>query len=284
MNPHERSNNDSQWACVMHPSGAVLKDAVERCQGFSANLREPLRRLEVARGRVVLVIGCGDPLLMASCEPVRPWRRYSSFLVGADHAPLLTEHRGTRLCIDVGLAPWAAGEILGEGVREIGRQPVPLEAFLGRKAERLAESLAQVCTWQARFSLVERFLVQSRKQTRQPARGEIRWAWEMIERTGGRIAVTALSRRLGWSHRHFVACFRAHTGICPKAAARHMRLVRAARMLAREPDMDLGMVASRCEFADQSHFTREFHRLAGCAPGAYRRFLEIGATSPLTRP
>lgn len=282
---------------VKRPSGP-LRAHVERYQAFDAIgwLSEPIRRLEIARAQVVLVIGFGYPLGMRVCgedlaadgppsfvtgdDRDLQLDDYQSFLVGPDHAPLLTEHRGLRGCIDISISPWAACELFGGAAGDLGHGPVPLDAVLSGAAGRLQARLAEAGSWQARLVLLETFLRQRVSGARHRVRPEIRWAWDRLEQTAGAIAVTELSRSLGWSHRHFVACFRAQTGLRPKAAARRLRLVRALRLLGRLPHRELGMIAAQCEYADQSHLTRDCRRLAGCTPATYRRLLQAGATTP----
>jgi AraC family transcriptional regulator len=47
--------------------------------------------------------------------------------------------------------------------------------------------------------------------------------------------------------------------------------VRAACELLRNPEWPLAVIAAECGFADQSHFTRVFHRMAGTTPARFRR-------------
>jgi AraC family transcriptional regulator len=47
--------------------------------------------------------------------------------------------------------------------------------------------------------------------------------------------------------------------------------VRAACELLRNPEWPLAVIAAECGFADQSHFTRVFCRLAGTTPARFRR-------------
>ena len=46
--------------------------------------------------------------------------------------------------------------------------------------------------------------------------------------------------------------------------------VRAASELLRDPEWSLAAIAAECGFADQSHFTRVFRRLAGTTPARFR--------------
>jgi AraC family transcriptional regulator len=55
--------------------------------------------------------------------------------------------------------------------------------------------------------------------------------------------------------------------------------VRAACELLRDPEWPLAVIAAECGFADQSHFTRVFRRMAGTTPARLRRTLASHATA-----
>lgn len=269
------------WRQVLRPPPLFLRDRVRPYHTFHAELTDPIERLQLPRGELVLVLGLGEPL---SLEPLglTPSRsRLESFVMGPDHGPLLGRHHGRRSCIDIGIPPWAAAEIFDGAALELGGGAVPLDEFLGTAGRRLQERLANARAWPERFAALDAFLVRRATRARRRTRPEIRWAWEQLERSGGRIPVNVLARAIGWSHRHLVACFRTQTGMTPKVAARRIRLKRAVGKLDRHPGADISMVAAVSDYADQSHLTREFRELAGCTPGAYRRHLLTGSARPI---
>ncbi len=83
------------------------------------------------------------------------------------------------------------------------------------------------------------------------------------------------SRSIVWlpnaSCRHpFARAFRQTTGMPPHRWLLARRVDRAKELLAASP-MRLADIALACGFADQSHFTKVFTRMAGTSPGAWRR-------------
>jgi AraC-like DNA-binding protein len=78
-----------------------------------------------------------------------------------------------------------------------------------------------------------------------------------------------LARLSGLSVRAFERRFQAAFQVSPQKFLRRLRLRMAGRALVftRQSMVD---VALNCGFADQSHFTREFHRYFGCTPREYR--------------
>jgi AraC-like DNA-binding protein len=78
----------------------------------------------------------------------------------------------------------------------------------------------------------------------------------------------AASCRLSVSH--FSRAFKASTGLAPHRWVMAARIESARNLLANST-MSLVDVADECGFADQSHFTRMFGRIAGTSPGQWRR-------------
>jgi AraC family transcriptional regulator len=69
---------------------------------------------------------------------------------------------------------------------------------------------------------------------------------------------------------HFAHAFRQHTGVTMGQQLRALRVEWAAqRMIA--TGESLASLATQAGFSDQSHFTREFRRIYGTSPAAYRR-------------
>lgn len=69
---------------------------------------------------------------------------------------------------------------------------------------------------------------------------------------------------------HFARAFKVSTGLTPHGWMQARRVDRARDLLA--TDLSLAEIALDCGFADQSHFTRVFNRIAGSPPGSWRRY------------
>ncbi|MBW3567489.1 MAG: helix-turn-helix domain-containing protein, partial [Proteobacteria bacterium] len=250
---------------ALHDMPHCLQGRLRSLRALEYALREPFQSLQIPSGRVALVIGIGDSIEMA---PVRPRNRpasFGSFLATADHSPLVARHQGSRACLEITMPPWAAYECFGGANVDLSNTPVALTELLGMSFERLIDRLHACKTWAARFELTETFLTQRFNNNPRFARSEIRWAWQQLDASGS-VPVTDLSRTLGWSHRHFVCCFRNTTGLTPKTASRYLRLERARRLLETDSNDTLCTVAARCGYSDQAHLAREFHALGGCTP------------------
>lgn len=84
------------------------------------------------------------------------------------------------------------------------------------------------------------------------------------------ITLEAIADECGLSLTSFTRAFRKSTGLPPYRWLLTQRVERAKALL-EASDLPLVDVALSCGFADQSHFSRVFLRIAGCTPGARRK-------------
>ena len=84
------------------------------------------------------------------------------------------------------------------------------------------------------------------------------------------VSLDRLAAECQLSRTHFARAFRQTTGMPPHRWLLARRVDRAKELLAASP-MRLADIALACGFADQSHFTKVFTRMAGTSPGAWRR-------------
>lgn len=86
----------------------------------------------------------------------------------------------------------------------------------------------------------------------------------------GRILLADLAAACGLSIRQFTRAFRQTTGFAPHQWLLRRRIDKAMSLLA-HTTQPLSLIATACGFADQSHFTRAFSRVAGMTPARWRR-------------
>lgn len=81
--------------------------------------------------------------------------------------------------------------------------------------------------------------------------------------------VASLAERTGRSERSLQRLLRDWVGLSPKVLIRRFRLHEAMHLLTEAPQTDLADLAYRLRYADQAHFSRDFHRVIGETPSAY---------------
>jgi AraC family transcriptional regulator len=88
----------------------------------------------------------------------------------------------------------------------------------------------------------------------------------------GDLSLRRLAGLAGLSLDGFIRLFKQSAGVPPHQYILRKRVERAQALLG-NPGLSLAEVALRAGFADQSHFSRMFHRLTGLAPRQYRQAL-----------
>jgi AraC-like DNA-binding protein len=100
-----------------------------------------------------------------------------------------------------------------------------------------------------------------------------------IEAAHGALRLDELAARLGRSPRWLQRLFLETVGVTPKFFARMARAARAAELMAAHARAPLADVAAQAGYADQSHMTRDFVRLAGAPPKRWQAaFLQDAGT------
>jgi AraC-like DNA-binding protein len=247
-----------------HP---LLVDVVRRYCGYDHDGTGVTRRREVAQDEVTIILSLG-PLLRVG-GPGHPADRYGSFVAALTDTFAITEHEGLLRGIEVNLSPLGAHMLFGVAMHELSsRLVVPLDDVVGADAGELAERLDAAPCWDARFAILDRFILDRVQQARPPS-PDVEWAWRRLRATGGLLPVGALTRELGCSRRHLIGRFREQVGPAPKTAARLVRFQRTVRLLERHDGGRFAEIAQRCGYYDQPHMNREFRALAGTTPSEF---------------
>jgi AraC-like DNA-binding protein len=233
---------------------------------------------------LTVIFTLDEPLdIAAHPDPAQPAARYDTLVGGLHTTPALVTHDGRQSGIQVALSPLGARALLGVPAGELAGIDVEGTDVLGPLAAQIQDRLRDAADWPRRFELLSGLLL-DRARARAQALGaepgaapgvsrEVRYAWQALLRSGGRIGVAQLAADTGWSDRHLRTQFRQEVGLTPKAAARVVRFDRARRRLAARVAAggppDLAGLAADGGFYDQAHLDREFAALAGCAPTAW---------------
>lgn len=91
----------------------------------------------------------------------------------------------------------------------------------------------------------------------------------MTRRLGKAVTNAEMARATGMSVRAFERAFLREYGLPPQQYLKRLRIQTACRALV-DTRESIAAIAQRCGFADQSHLTREFRRVTGSTPAAYR--------------
>jgi AraC-like DNA-binding protein len=181
--------------------------------------------------------------------------------------------------VDLKLSPVAARAVLGMDLAALEGGCVPLGDALGAAGDRLADELCGARDWDARFDVVERWLLR-RLADGPPVDPVVARAFELLAAHQGRIRIGALCRSLDVSPRHLTRRFGAQVGLSPKTVARQLRFAAVRRRLetAGTDEWSWPEVALAAGYFDQAHLIRDFRELAGVTPTEFlaRRIPEGG--------
>jgi len=254
------------WERVTRSPDPRLRDCLAGpYQGWREHTVGPLRRREVATAIIPIIINLGaDYRIMGRAGEVSR----GSFVAGLHDTWVDVEGAPTSCALQLDLTPLGAWRLLGDGMTTLANATASLDDVAGHETRELVARLHDSDDWDARFDLVDAFLLRRLSRTRSP-QPEVCRAWQAIVTAGGRLSIGALARDIGWSQRHFADRFRAHLGVTPKTAARIVRFEHAIRALARNEAPDWPQLALACGYYDQAHLINEFGALAGLPPTSY---------------
>jgi AraC-like DNA-binding protein len=263
---HWATDRSVHETAVRAAQGAA-RTAVRGYVGYEERIACRMVRREVARCGIALILAFGDSLdVRDGIEG--SGRSLGAFVVGNQSRPSLTQLGGHQHGVQVELSAGAALALLGP-VGELNNAAVPIEEVLGRWAARLVEQLGHAATWEERFTLLDDVFSALDIPDSEGISPEVSWLRCQLAASGGQARVEPLMDETGWSRRLVTERFRTQLGLAPKAYARIVRFQRAVGLLQKVRDgHTLADVAIECGYYDQSHLTRDFAALAGCAPAA----------------
>ncbi len=218
-------------------------------------------------GRPEVIVQFGDPF--DRIEADAPAERQAGLIfAGQLERRLVLRPTGRITTLGVRFRPHGAAVFLRGQQRELTGATLPLDTVdreLAAAARRVRETCASA---EEAVPAIDRALVGLARTTAIDMR--VAAAVHAIERSGGTIPIELLAHRLNVTRRQLERLFGAAVGLPPKHLARLTRFQRAIRILESEARGPRGVrTAHACGYADQAHFIRDFHALAGCAPGAH---------------
>lgn len=214
-------------------------------------------------GCIDLVFNLGDAVLRggASDSGLR------GCVAGAMTQAVTVHHPGRVEILGARFRPGAASGFLGLNARELTDRTVAIPE-LGAKLRDVFAPVLDAPGAAAAVPALSQALLRLRPS--QPYPPTVEAAWRRIQGSGGALPVRALAAGLGVGERSLERLFRERVGVTPKEAARIARFRAAVAAMLRNPDRPLGRIALEAGYYDQPHFNREFLRLAGVAPEAWR--------------
>jgi AraC-like DNA-binding protein len=222
---------------------------------------------------LTFIVSLDDGVEAAEMAETLPAARPNPLLLGGlqVQAAHVRQRRG-QTGVQLAVHPLAARALFGAPSAELNAAEWDATAVLGRNAIRLQQRVGEAREWGDAFGAIAEYLSDAWRGDA-GVRPEVAQAWHLLQLSGGRASVGALSDRVGVTGRHLTTLFHREVGRSPKTVAMLMRFERATARIAdsvrRQGTVDLAAVAASTGYSDQAHLTREFARFAGVPPGRW---------------
>jgi AraC-like DNA-binding protein len=191
----------------------------------------------------------------------------TAFRVGQLTECLIVEDSASAHVMGVRFKPAGTSLIVPFDLSEIQNEEITLECLWGSTGRSLQDDLINAKSDDERMRLFESFLL--RRSDGGALEPRIAEAVTLIERKQGRIAVTEISERVGWSARQLERQFLWRIGLGPKAFSRTIRFQTLLQIAKSGSRPDWAALALDCGFFDQAHLIREFKRFSGEPPEVF---------------
>nr|BFE51688.1 helix-turn-helix domain-containing protein [Saccharothrix mutabilis subsp. capreolus] len=225
--------------------------------GFRIGDDHPVELRAFPHPAVTVAVGFGDRPLDVHAEAGRI--RSGGLVAGLGFTALRVRADGIQ-CVQVRLSPLIAHRVLGVPLAELRGGVVTLDDLWGRDTPRLRERLHHTRTWAERFAVLDAEL-RVRRQAGKPVDPEVAWVWRLIVAGRGRVRVSDLAARAGWSRQRLWSRFGAQLGLTPKRAAMLVRFDNAIHHLVR--GRSAALVAADAGYTDQPHLHHDVRAFTG---------------------
>lgn len=226
----------------------------------SGRLRAHVGGYWVARGNQdechsVIADGAVDVVLEFAGGRVRRW------IYGTTSHPVEYAIEPAAHYLGIRFRPGQSRHFLALAADELTDQRMPADGLLRFPLEEVEEDSPGAATVRRIEHLLERHLARVA-----PARTRIDDAIAAIQ-SGAAMRMQEIAACHGGSQRQFERTFRAAVGLPAKQFASILRYRRAAVLIGR--GVPLAEAAAEAGYADQSHMSNEFRRLAGASPARF---------------
>lgn len=200
-------------------------------------------------------------------------------IAGPDRAPKIERLAAGTTVVGFRFRPAVAAAWLGLPASEAVDRRIPLEAFWGPEARRMAERAGEARDIGAQVRALECALLR-RAPSVPSRRPDMHAAFELIARgtPPGRALIPWLAGELALSERTLRRRFEAAFGYGPKTLNRILRFQRFLKLLRGARNGSAASLAVEAGYADQAHLGREARRLAATTPGQIAALLADART------
>jgi AraC-like DNA-binding protein len=227
------------------------------------------RNMILPDGAMELIVNLGDPQRLCAQDNIERHSIFRhSWISGERIAPIVIDEIGYVHLVGVRLRAGGAWPFLGIPLREFTGQVVELDAILGGEIDELRNRLGEAADDNARFDVLESWLMQRARARTQPTRS-VSHALRMINEGLDTVRIGKIADTIGISHKHLLREFDRCVGLTPKLFARLCAFQRVIRSVGQKEEVDWAGTAATCGYHDQAHLIHEFRAFSGLTPAQY---------------
>jgi AraC-like DNA-binding protein len=174
--------------------------------------------------------------------------------------------------IGIAFKPGGSFPFFNSPVSDLHNLQAPLELLWGRQAGYLREQLLEAKTSEARFRLLEQYLLAQAGWPGAPAfdrHPAVAFALKELRGSMRPRTVSEVTDQIGLSARRFIQVFSEEVGLTPKLYCRVRRLQEALGQVSKTRTVDWAALAARSGYFDQAHFIHDFRAFSGLNPTTY---------------
>lgn len=258
-----------RWAMVSAAPARQLAGHVRSYCSYWEETGSFAARRELAGTTGVFIYALGAPLEIVGADGRRiVLQAGEGFSGGIADGTSISRGLGPQAGIQVDLPLDSLAALLGAPVGALANQVAPLADLIGAEAGELGDALCHAADDEARFALLDAFLVRrlARERKTDPVAA---WAARRLMAEHGP-GSTALAAELGWSRKTLARRVRAATGFDPDRLRRLARFERFAEAIRQQPGDSLAQLAADHGYVDQAHLTHEVRSFSAMTPGELR--------------
>lgn len=168
--------------------------------------------------------------------------------------------------LGIQLRPGGLARLCGHDSGEFKDWMIGIDLLPEAPLATLRDRLMGLPTGQAVIATAQSFLLNYVAETTRETR-LIAFILQSLNRSGQ--SIESISRQAGYSHKHLIHQFKRALGVSPKTYQRILRFNTTLNALNSHKPDSYSDVAAINDYADQSHFIREFKHFSGFSPGQY---------------
>ena len=160
--------------------------------------------------------------------------------------------------------PFGAYPFFHFPIQELNEKIVSAEKVFGNEILELREEILTKKTSEEKFNSAEKWLIDKFHQNKIPST-ELLTVIEKLQSVSV-ASYRQIVENYSKTQKHLIAQFKKYVGLTPKYYQRILRFNEILQQIHKSEKIEWSQVAYQCEYADQSHFIKEFKHFSGLNP------------------